>query len=100
MVSVKEDVSPPAEAGLRIHQGRLIWVRKLDNRDHRGGHCNEVGIRVPICQFHGGVYGFQGIDSRLRAFPQLKGGQTPQIVSIDVTPGERSNDLEKRSDHT
>jgi hypothetical protein len=77
MVSTKEEVSSPTEAGLCIHQGRLVWVRKLDDRDDRGGHRNDVGICVPIRQLCGRIYGFQGIDNRLRAFLQLKGNQIP-----------------------
>ena len=99
MVSVEEEVSSSTEARLCICQGRLVWVGKLDGRDNGGGHRNDVGIRVPIYQLHGGVHGFQGIDNRLRAFLQLKVGQILQIISSDVTPGKRSNDLEERSDY-
>ena len=100
MVSAEEEVPSPTEARLCVHQGRLVWVRKLDGRDNGSGHRNGVGICVPIYQLHGGVYGFQGIDNRLRAFLQLKVGQILQIISNDVTPGKRPNDLEERSDYT
>ena len=99
MVSVKEEVPSPTEAGLCIHQGRLVWVGKLDGRDDGSGHRNDVGISIPIDHRHGGVYGFQGIDNRLRAFLQLEVSQTLQIISNDVAPGERSNDLEERSEY-
>jgi len=99
MISVKEEVPSPTEARLCIHQGRLVWVGKLDGGDDGSGHRNDVGICVPIDHLHGGVYGFQGIDNRLRAFLQFKIGQTLQIIRNDITPGERPNDLEERSDY-
>ena len=98
MVSIKEHVSTSAEAWLCVHQGRLVWIRKLHGRDDRSGHCNDVRICVPICQLHGRVYGFQGIDNRLCALPQFEGCQIFQVVGDQITPREWPNDLE-RSDH-
>lgn len=80
MTPTKEQVSTPAEAWLCVHQGRLVWIRKLDGRDDGSCHCNDVGICVPIHQLYSRVYDFQGIGNRLRTLHQFEGCQIFQVV--------------------